>query len=253
MPVDQLGTNLRIVRERLGLTLREVALRSGQLAEASVFSQGRISASWLRRVEQDPRRELSAVRLIVLLKVYGLTLEELLTVDSKNGEKEGRRELLTFDANHTGLIPLGPLETNARLLLPDDSHKIGAPLNTEIMRSGRPQRPGRFIRAVVGKVQNYLHPIVPAGSVVLVDTHRRSLNVRQEEDIEMRRPMFLLELHEGCICCWCELLGKDHSRIVVLPHPCAGINAMELRLDRDVTVRGRIVAIRIVTLVEKVA
>lgn len=249
--MERLGTSLRIVRERLGLTLQEVALRSRQLADATGLSQGRISASWLRRIEQDPHRELSAIRLIVLLKVYGLTLDELMTVDSKNGEKEGEAELLTFNTNHTGLIPLGPAETNARLILPDDSHKVIAPPKTEIVLSGRSHRPGRFIRAVIGKVRNYLEPIVPAGSLVLVDTHRRSLNVRYESRVELFRPMFLLELHEGSICCWCELLGKDHTRIIVLPHPCAGMKTLELRLDRDVTVRGRIVAIRIATVLEE--
>lgn len=249
--MDQLGRSLRIVRERLGLTLQEVALRSRQVAEARRVSQGHISASWLRRVEQDPRRELSAIRLIVLLEIYQLSLEDLLRVDAKNGESDGEAELLTFDSEHTSLIPLGPLETNARLILPEDSHRVIPPLNTEIVRSGRPQRPGRFIRAVVGRSHNYLHPIIPAGSLVLVDTHRRSLHLQYQDDIELHRPMFLLELHEGNICCWCELLGKDHTRLVVLPHPCAGMKAMELRLDHDVTVRGRIVAVRIATVVEE--
>lgn len=250
--MHQLGASLRIVRERLGLPLREVAVRSRQVADASGFSEGKISASWLRRVEQGPHRELSAIRLIVLLRIYGLTLEELLNVDAKNGETEGGQELFTLDATHTDLIPLGPLETNARLLLPDDSHRSSTPLNTQMVRSGRPQRPGRFIRAVVGTYQNYLHPVVPSGSLVLVDTHRRSLDVRQEDDIEVRRPMFFLELHEGCMCCWCEPLGRDHTRIVVLPHPCSGLKVIELRMDRDVTVRGRIVAVRIATVLEKV-
>lgn len=250
MPVEQLGRNLRIVRERLGLTLQEVALRTRQVAQARQVAKGHISASWLRRVEQDPRRELSAIRLIVLLETYGLSLEDLLGVDAKNGDSEEEVEFLTINSERTNLVPLGPLETNARLILPDETHNVIPPVSTEIVRSGRPQRPGRFIRAVVGKSQNYLHPIVPAGSLVLVDTHRRSLNLRYEGDIEIHRPMFLLELHEGSICCWCELIGKDHTRLVILPHPCAGMKVMELRLDRDVSVRGRIVAVRIATLRE---
>ena len=249
MPRERLGTNLRIVRERLGLTLREVAIRSAQFADMDL-PQGRISASWLRRVEHDPKRELSAGRLIALLKIYGLTLEELLTLDPRNGETGGRPEFLTFDTPQTALVPLGPLQANARLILPDDSHTSVVPLNTQIVRPGQPQRPGRFIRAVVGKLQNYLEPIVPAGSLVLVDTHRRSLNLRRGADIELHRPMFLLELHDGNICCWCEPLGRQEGRIVVLPHPRAAMKVMELRADRDVTVRGRIVAVRIPTMTE---
>jgi hypothetical protein len=57
--------------------------------------------------------------------------------------------------------------------------------------------------------------------------------------------MFLLELRDGHACCWCELVDKNDGRIVVLPHPASRLRAIQLRLGKDVSIRGQVVAVRI--------
>lgn len=63
--MDGIGIQLRVARQRLGLTLREVEDRTGQLAKQWGNSAYRMSASWLTRVEQE-NRGLSATKLFVL-------------------------------------------------------------------------------------------------------------------------------------------------------------------------------------------
>ena len=248
--MNNLGSRLSIVRGRLGLSLRDVASRSQEIANAQKSQHYHISASWLRRIESDARHEVSALRLIALLEIYEMTLEELLAA-APSLEETAATVSFSKNPKTTALITHGASETNARLLLPDDSHTVLVPEHTQLIRQGHSQRNGRFVRVFIGTERNYLYPIIPAGTLALVDTHRRSLNLRVNVESEIQRPMFLLEVRDGHICCWCELVDKDDSRIVVLPHPCTRMRAIQLRLGKDASVRGQIVAVRIPTIVEQ--
>jgi transcriptional regulator with XRE-family HTH domain len=247
--VNNLGSRLSIVRERLGLSLRDVASRSQEIADVQKSPHYHISASWLRRIESDSRHEVSALRLIALLEIYEMTLEELLAADPSL-EETAATTASSLERRTTTLITHGLAEANARLLLPNDSHTALPPEHTQLLRQGTSQRNGRFLRVFIGSDRNYLYPIIPAGTLALVDTHRRSLNLRVNVESEIQRPMFLLELRNGHICCWCEIVDKDDSRIVVLPHPCTRMRAIQLHLGKDASVRGQIVAVRIPTIVE---
>jgi hypothetical protein len=57
--VERIGAKLHAVRQKWGLTLREVEDRSVRLAEEWGNPSFRISASWLARIERDDR-DLSA-------------------------------------------------------------------------------------------------------------------------------------------------------------------------------------------------
>jgi transcriptional regulator with XRE-family HTH domain len=74
-----MGSQLRQVRQRLGLTLRDVEQQTALLAQRAGAPGYRISASWLNRVEREDR-ELSGTKLIVLVRIYNLTNEEILAL-----------------------------------------------------------------------------------------------------------------------------------------------------------------------------
>jgi len=74
-----IGNKLRDSRLKWKLTLREVEERSLQLAQQWENPSYKISASWLDRVERE-NRELSAVKLIVLAVIYGLTADQMLVL-----------------------------------------------------------------------------------------------------------------------------------------------------------------------------
>jgi hypothetical protein len=104
---------------------------------------------------------------------------------------------------------------------------------------------GEFLTAIIGKEKNYLWPLVPPGTLVLVDMRRRSLHGRVNSESEIQRPMFLLELKTGHICCWCEFLDEREGRIIVLPHPASQQQPIEVRLGEQVSVLGQVVAVQI--------
>jgi transcriptional regulator with XRE-family HTH domain len=245
MPVENLGKQLRTVRERLGLSLRDVALRSIEVATIRGSDRYQISASWLARIESNPQHEIGAHPLIAVLALYSITLEELLAVDGPADMEEDARAL-PRNEKETTLLTQGAAEVIARRLLPDDSHTNIPPENTGMLRHGAAKRNGRFLRVVIGQQRNYLYPIVPSGSIALIDTHRRSLAVRGDVEIEVERPMFLLELRDGRYsCCWCEMVDRDESRAIILPHPTGRWRAIQIHLGKDASIRGQIVAVRI--------
>ena len=77
--MDSMGSQLYQVRQRLGLTLRDVEHQTALLAQHAGIPGYRISASWLNRVEREDR-ELSGTKLIVLVRIYNLTNEEILAL-----------------------------------------------------------------------------------------------------------------------------------------------------------------------------
>ncbi len=248
--MESLGNQLRIVRERLGLSQRTVARKSVAFATERGTNLYKLTPGWLARVEKDSRRQhdIGAHRLIALLSIYGLTLEELLAVNSPRDHPEDTSDIPT-NVPETAVL-IGPAaDTAARILLPDDSDSVAIPENTVILRPAMPKNTGRFLRVVIGHQNNYLYPIVPAGTVALVDRYRRSL--RQEPlsvEIEIQRPMFLLEFRDGKhVCCWCELVDEDEKRAVILPHPTNRWRAFQVTVDRDVSIIGQITAVRVPT------
>ena len=248
--MESLGNQLRIVRERLGLSQREVARRSAEIARDRGYALHRITGSWLGRVESDPKHqhELGAHPLIALLTIYGITLEELLAVNSPRELPEDM-SAIPEDAQQTTVLTSSAADTTARLLLPDDSGSAAIPDNTVILRPAFPRNSGRFLRIVIGHEANYLYPIVPAGTVALVDRYRRSLEQEPVNvEIEIQRPMFLLEMRDGRhVCCWCEMVDKNENRAVILFHPTSRKRSVQTVIDKDVSVIGQVVAVRIST------
>jgi transcriptional regulator with XRE-family HTH domain len=244
--VEKLGARLRIIRERSGLKLHEVESKSHQIAERRGNRHCQISGSWLDRIEREPKRSLSAIRLFTLLEIYDITLEKLLIAGEEPPDPEEQDEDLAVDSNETLLIPRGPLEEKARLLLPDDIQEPAqVPDVTELVLPKMKTKAGRYLRIIVGRDRNFLHPILPAGTLALVDTHRRSIAFDQTVDTELGRQMFLVELRDGLICCWCEWIGNDMNRLLVVPHPLSGLGSMYLRIGREATIRGQLIKLRV--------
>src|ERR1700751_5633996 len=105
--METMGVKLRIIRQKWGLTLREVKERSLHLSRNWGEPSCHISASWLARVEGG-KHELTVPKLISLATTYQEPAEELLRqcqpdgkIGSSNGEIAG--------PNTTLLISHGPL------------------------------------------------------------------------------------------------------------------------------------------------
>lgn len=246
--MKHLGVQLRTVRKRLGKTLSEVSANSARLAASREMPRYKISTSWLNRIENDTEREIGAYPLMALLEIYSITLEGLLAVDAGRDATDPYARL---NSAHAFLPAKTPVETDVAIELPEHSRTQAIPLPTTLVRQMEAEIEDDFLAAIIGRENNYLWPLVPPGTLVLVDTRRRSLLVRTNSEAEIQRPMFLLDLKDGPICCWCEFLDKEDGRIIVLPHPASRLRAIELRLGQDASVLGQVVAVHIPVVVRE--
>jgi transcriptional regulator with XRE-family HTH domain len=213
--MDRIGSRLRAARQQLGLTLREVEERSAQLAQQWGNLAYRISASWLDRVERE-NRGLSATKLIVLAFIYNLTMEQMLALCPGVNEAPAQLELVS-SPNATLLLAQGPLADHARLWLPDKFVTDPPPEDTMLLQSDQGVLPAHYRRGIIGRRDRTMEPMILAGSIVLIDTQKRSIARRKDWTNEFDRPIYFLLTRSSYFCGFCEL-DKNGEYLKLVPH-----------------------------------
>lgn len=129
--MERIGTKLRVVRQRWGLTLREVKQRSLDLSKSWGEPSYHISVSWLARVERG-KHDLTIPKLISLATIYQEPAEELLRQCHPEHAKSYSGESIA-GPNTTLLISRGPLNDRAEYLLPDGFVSEIPPNDTKLL------------------------------------------------------------------------------------------------------------------------
>lgn len=234
--MELIGEKLRAARQTWGLTLREVEERSVRIAQQWGSPCYQISASWLNRVEREGR-DLSVVKLIVLAVVYSIPAEQLLSFCSPPAyEAPGSSDPL--GPNSTLLLAGGPLEEHARSWLPDTVVAEPVPDETMLL-SPADQQPAHYRRGVIGRRDRTLDPMIRPGSIVLVNTLRRTIAHRREWTNEFDRPIYFLITRSGYRCGWCDL-DRSAEWLSLVPHPLSYAAGQRWRYRKEVEVIGRV-------------
>ncbi len=241
------GLNLRGVRERLGLTMREVESASARIAERHGNEEFGVSPSRLSDIETKGLVP-SIFRLYSLAIVYRSDL----------------RELLAWYG-----IDLSLSAADLQLNLPPKSHfeetlqgtaKVAIP--TRLDPSFDPRRSANLSRMVeqwgsvplgylanlsqdkymygyVGSEDFTMYPLLPPGTFLQVDEARSKIEQALWRS-ELERPIYFVETRDGYTCCWCSLKGDD---IVLHSHPLSPVPVRVLRHPREAEVIGQVVGI----------
>ncbi len=234
-----IGAKLRSIRQRWDLTLREVEERSMRLAKEWDNPTYRISASWLDRVEREDRH-LSAAKMIVLAVIYSISPSELLGLCSQESLHPARFDSLS-GPNATLLLTGGPFERQAKIWLPDSVANGPIPDETTLL-SPEEHVPSHYRRGVIGRLDKTMEPMIPGGSIVLINIQRRAIAHRREWTNEFDRPIYFLMTRAGYACGWCEL-DKDGEWLTLAPHPLSYVTATRWRYKKEVDVIGRVAVI----------
>ena len=241
------GLNLRGLRERLGLTMREVESASARIAERHGNEEFGVSPSRLSDIETKGLVP-SIFRLYSLAIVYRSDL----------------RELLAWYG-----IDLSLSAADLQLNLPPKSHieetlqgtaKVAIP--TRLDPSFDPRRSANLSRMVeqwgsvplgylanlsqdkymygyVGSEDFTMYPLLPPGTFLQVDEARTKIEQALWRS-ELERPIYFVETRDGYTCCWCSLKGDD---IVLHSHPLSPVPVRVLRHPREAEVIGQVVGI----------
>jgi len=235
-----IGGKLRESRLKWQLTLREVEERSLRLAQQWENPSYRISASWLDRIEREDR-ELAATKLIVLAVIYGLTAEEMIALCPVSTPTPHQLDSVGTP-NATLLLTQGPLEQHARHWLPDTFLADPPPEATTLLPSEKASLPSHYRRGVIGQRDRVLEPMVRAGSIVLIDTQKRSIASRKDWTHEFDRPIYFLITRTGYAAGFCEL-DREAQWLTLVPHPLSYESSRRWRFKKEIEVIGTVAAV----------
>jgi transcriptional regulator with XRE-family HTH domain len=216
---------LKELRTSLGITTREVAKRSQQIAETEGNPEFFISNAWLTKLENTDSIP-SIHKLISLSVVYRIKFSELLLLFGVDLEHIGKRQL-EIPAQQTHLMALDVNRPKRRITLPVRLDQ-GADFNGTNLLSRVVEQWGEVPVAVIqhldlrhnhygfiGLQDFTLYPILRPGSFVQIDPRARKIQPSRWRT-EFDRPIYFLELRGSYACGWCEVQGNE---LTLLPHP----------------------------------
>jgi transcriptional regulator with XRE-family HTH domain len=222
--MERPGEKLKRVREKLGLTYRDVEQASRQIAARRGSEEFIIALSRLADIENKGSAP-TIHRIYTLCAIYRLDYEELLRWYGVP------RNLLESDAVQTGLAGTHVLQftQTSQATVPRiedfeiDLHKTSF-LSHLIQQWGK--MPLTFLNDLELKSYRYgfigtedwsMYPILHPGSLIAIDQSKRKI-VAGGWTNELDRPIYFLEFRGGYMCGWCVTLGED---LLVLPHPAS--------------------------------
>ncbi len=241
------GLNLRGVRERLGLTMREVESASIRIAERHGNDEFALCPSRLSDIETKGLVP-SVFRLYSLSIIYRCDL----------------REILAWYG-----IDLSLSAADLQLSLPPKSHfeetlrgTASVAIPTRLDPSFDPRRSANLSRIVeqwglvplaylanlsndkymygyIGSEDFTMYPLLPPGTFLQVDESRNKI-VPGIWRSELERPIYFVEMREGYTCCWCSLKGEQ---IILQPHPLSPVPVRMVRHPQEAEVIGQVVGV----------
>jgi hypothetical protein len=144
--------------------------RGGRTKSSLCAGEGRpayqVSASWLNR----PERKNTNLPLTNSLSWYSLSIERLIR-SMYPGDAQPLSLRHCSSPNATMLSTEGPLDEQAKYLLPDTLSLDLPPDETTLLAAENSSTPYR--RGIIGMRDHTLDPMIPAGSIVQIDTQKR--------------------------------------------------------------------------------
>jgi hypothetical protein len=237
------GQQLRVLRERLGFTLKDVEVASLSLVQRYQNPKYWIAQSRLSNIESK-----GFVPNIFCLQALALIYRCSLL------------ELLAWYGIEPGADPVGaPPKTHiARELPPAACEKLVIldplfdPKRTTRLRwmiqgwglhpvaNLSPLKGQEFAFGYVGSEDYTLYPLLLPGSFLEIDTAITQIEPGPWES-ELERPIYFCETHEEYVCGWCAMLNS--TELQLQPHHLSGLATRVYQFPAEIEVVGQVVGI----------
>jgi transcriptional regulator with XRE-family HTH domain len=242
--MEEAGQKLKRVRERLRLRFRDVEEASGRIAAMHANDEFSVALSRLADIENKGTMP-SVYRLYSLCAIYRIEMAEVLSwygislsdlpADSAVVE-QARTHLVGFKADDGHIqvpISIDPgLDISRTVFLSRLIQKWGTLplmlLNNIDLRSHR--------YGLIGTEDWSMFPIIPPGSLVVIDDSRRRI-ATTGWSTEFDRPIYFLEHRDGYVCGWCSM---QEGRLTVQPHPTSLRGPESYSYPEEIEVIGQI-------------
>ncbi|MFZ0481478.1 MAG: helix-turn-helix transcriptional regulator [Terriglobales bacterium] len=241
------GIDLRKIRERLGLTMRDVENASMVIAQRRGSDEYLVPPSRLSDIETKgviPSvfrfYSLAAIYrkpVRFLLQFYGIDLDEINF--EWTSAQPARSHIVTMENDRAAAnvpIKMDPgFDLNETSDLGRMVQQWGlVPLT---LLSGLATQD--YTYAYIGNEDYTMHPILPPGSFIQVDESRRRVAERHWRS-EYERPIYFVETRDGFTCCWCSLRP---NALVLQGHPLSPVPVRILRHPQEAEVIGQVVGV----------
>jgi transcriptional regulator with XRE-family HTH domain len=241
------GKSLRTLREKLGLTMRDVENSSAIIAEKYRNEEFSIPPSRLSDIETKGILP-NIYRLYTLSVIYRRDVRELMTwygVDVNNIATD--LGLFTPPRSHVSqaLSSLASVQIPVRMD-PGFDERRTTNLGRMVEQWGLVPiaylaqfAHTDFTYGYIGNQDFTMYPILPPGSFIQVDESRNKVSDGSWRS-EYERPIYFVETREGHTCCWCSMRRED---IILQPHPLSPVAVRILRHPQDAEVIGQVVGV----------
>ena len=241
------GRLLRNMRERLGLSLRDVESASLRIAEKHarddfILHPGRVSQ--IETTDDVP----SIFKLYSLAAVYQMDFREILNwygVDLQQFASD--IPLSEIDRSHLVAGLGSALETFMPIRM-DPAFELNKTSNLGRLVLEWGNVPTSFLSEFAGDGYSYgfvglqdftMYPLIRPGSFIQIDEKRNTI-VEKPWKSELDRPIFFIEMRDEFVCAWCSMQG---STLVLQPHPLSGLSPRIFRHPQDAEVIGQVVGV----------
>ena len=241
------GKSLRTLREKLGLTMRDVENSSARIAERYRNEEFSIPPSRLSDIETKGILP-SIFRLYTLSVIYRRDLRELMAwygVDLNNTAAD--LGLVSPPKSHVSdaLDSVASVQVPVRMDPGFDDRRT-TNLGRMVEQWGLVPLAylaqfanSEFTYGYVGTQDFTMYPILPPGSFIQVDESRNRV-VEGSWRSEYERPIYFVETREGHTCCWCSMRREE---IILQPHPLSPVPVRILRHPQEAEVLGQVVGV----------
>lgn len=241
------GQKLRIFREQLGYTLRDVEQSSTRLAERLKNEEYAIPLSRLSDIETKGVVP-SVFRMYALAVLYRLDFHELIgwygidlsRTSADLGDAEPRK-------THRAEPPaVAHVEVPVRL---DPSFDLRQTTNLGRMIEQWGLVPLTHLKSLadngftygyIGSEDYTMFPLLLPGTFIQVDESKDVVAEPGMWRSEYERPIYFIETREGHICSWCTVMGDC---IIIQPHPLSHVSPRIMRFRQEADVIGQVVGI----------
>jgi transcriptional regulator with XRE-family HTH domain len=245
---ESVGTRLKRIRERLGLSLRQVEERSRQLAERKQNPDYFISRGWLNNIENGTYTP-SACKQYTLGAIYNVHWSNIFSAFGCNLGDFSRDQAMfapsktqldtrVSDTEGTIVVPMRPkgrFKFDRTNLLA----KLGKIWGEVPIRLLQHMDLRNSAYGFVGLSDRTMFPIIRPGSIVQIDQNQRKVVQGKWED-EDDRPIYFVELRGEFVCSWCQM---EDGYLSAVPHPKSKCQVRRFAYPREADIVGRVIGV----------
>jgi transcriptional regulator with XRE-family HTH domain len=234
------GQQLKFLRNKRNITVREVEQASHRIAEAKDDRRFQISNGWLAQLENGVS-EPSIFKFFTLAATYRVKLWELLRVYGVDVNEQEKYEAianpqltqLLSDQSVSDAALDCATSSAATTLVPELAPKHTPPSN-----GSHSDGHAKVSYGYLGASDLTMYPLIRPGSLLQIDTHQNRLQIASWHN-EFERPIYFVELRGGYACGWCEL---QRNQLLIIPHHSSPASVRQFTFPREAEIVGRVVS-----------